>query len=56
MDAITNSKAFNSTKYCTLLGTDLTESRSVVLSLESPLRGRRDVTPFRPEARFYHGR
>jgi hypothetical protein len=39
-----------------LLGTDLTESRSVVVSLESPLRGRRDVTPLRPEARFYHGR
>jgi len=56
MYEITNPEAFNSTKYCISLGTDLTESRSVVLSLESPLRGRRDVTPFRPEARFYHGR
>ena len=56
IETIVYSEAFNSTKYCILLGTDLTESRSVMLSLESPLRGRRDVSPFRPKALFYHRR
>jgi len=56
INAITNSEVFNSTKSFILLGTNLTECRSVVLSLESPLRGRRDVTSFRPRARFYRGR